>query len=124
MQQVIGRLMVELHIALQANGFQLEMCIRAWHISLAHTPHQYVTQADTADMALLQDFERKVERQGMILLYLYIYPSHTYYKFAISMKSAVQHKMVTCCKLFCLAGRHKLMLSTFLASATQATHLA
>ena len=37
----------------QANGLQLEMCVRTWHISFAHSPDQHDTQADRADLALL-----------------------------------------------------------------------
>lgn len=37
----------------QANGFQLEMCICTWHISFAHSSDQHDIQADRVDLALL-----------------------------------------------------------------------
>ena len=48
----------------QANGFQLEMCLCTWHISLAHSSDQHDVQADRADLAMLSNAQGKMERQG------------------------------------------------------------
>lgn len=58
-------LVVRYKVFLQADGFQLKVCICTWHLCITHAPHQHVAQADTADMAVLQGAQGEVERQGM-----------------------------------------------------------
>lgn len=40
------------------------MCLRSWHLSFTHSSNQHGAQANRADLALLQDAEGKMERQG------------------------------------------------------------